>query len=395
MICVRKGDLDGLIDLFDRGLASPQDCNDHGDTIFNVSPIEIMSRIGVQVDQNKVACVLSHTHIVNYFIDMNLDIMSTTAMGIATVFAVFEGTMPIDIIRQLSSRGFFNSLANATEDFELYNETVEWNGAHIFSAFGLVLASRRQELFELCLRAYFPCWYDLPPRLKQEILILGVLFVGCTADGLRRIICPDGPIRPIDTKAWNNDGASLLHVLFHYYLLRNFVTDSEDFKSLLEEAIRATDDVHYVYHGFHPKTFLLEEAEGVSALRGALSLLPIVTDISLKVWTVHGKLSGMTVALQSLMSVLATCGHDLLDFGRKEADIWASECDTRRTMGDWLYLGIRYNKIREIRAVHYGAEPKDWYFEMDYHYEEYAGVFWNLIENPHVFMIPGSWVDEE
>ncbi|KAL2284391.1 hypothetical protein FJTKL_09086 [Diaporthe vaccinii] len=140
MICVRKGDLDGLIDLFDRGLASPQDCNDHGDTIFNG------------------ACVRSHTHIVNYFIDMNLDIMSTTAMGIATVFDVFEGTMPINVIRKLSSRGFFNSLANATEDFELYNETVEWNGSHIFSACCLVWASRRQELFELCLRAYFPIW---------------------------------------------------------------------------------------------------------------------------------------------------------------------------------------------------------------------------------------------
>ncbi|KAG6365528.1 hypothetical protein INS49_007139 [Diaporthe citri] len=72
-----------------------------------------------------------------------------------------------------------------------------------------------------------------------------------------------------------------------------------------------------------------------------------------------------------------------------------SGSDATGEASDALYLGFGYNEVCEVKAVHYGAEPRDWYFEVDCHYEEYAAAFWDLIDNPHLFEIPGAWVDEE
>lgn len=311
---------------------------------------------------------------------------------------ILQGTMPIDIIRQLSSRGSFHSLANAAEDFlQFQDETMLWSISHLSSGYCLSSASQRQELFEFCLRTYFPFWNDLPPRRKQFILMFDLTTGNWTADGLRHIICPDGVIRPIDTKAWNDDGASLLHPIFLKYLLHSFVTaDSGKFKTLLKEAIQATDDVHRTFYSTLAPHFI----EGpFSALQEALMALMKLTFVwpgfPFEKLTVRGRLERMAVALQSLVSVIASCGYDLLKFGRQEAVKWVGQRSTDSIAGDALYLGIRYDEVCNVSAVHYGAEPRDWYLVLDHHYEGYAEAFWNLIENPHLFMVPGAWVNEE
>lgn len=396
MLCVRNGDLDGLLDLFDRGLASPRDRNVLGTTLFNVSPIEKISRVGVQVDQIKLACYYSHTHIVKHFINMNLDITNLTAMDISAAPDIFGVplAMPINIIRQLASRGCFHFLANAAEDFEFYNETLPWDMNLLWSARCLALASNWQELFDLCLRTYFPFWNDLPPILKQTMVMHGIGFGGWAADGLRRLICPDGPIRPIDTKAWNDGDGSILHMVFSSYLVQSFRAEAGDFKTLLEEAIQATDDVH---HASESENTWTDVRDYCTALQeGLLMLLNCGLDEGLtEERNACRGLERLTRALQSLMSVLASCDYDLLEFGRQEAVTWVGQCNADSIIGDALYLGFRYNEVCEVKAVHYGAEPRDWYFEVDCHHEEYAGAFWNLIENPHLFMVPGAWVDEE
>lgn len=342
-----------------------------------------------------MACKGSHTQIVNHLINMNLDITNTTAMSTTTVVSILEGKMPIDIIRQLSSRGSFHSLADALEDVGPYNE-MTWEFNQIESAWCLALASRWQEFFDLYLRTYFPLWNDLPPRLKQDTVVFGIGYGMWTVDGLRRVICPDGPIRPIDTKTWNDGNGSLLHVVLSYYLMQFSKAEAGDSKTLelLEEAIQATDDVH---HASEPSDFFTDIREKCSALQeGLMMSLHYSFELApIRERYAHTMLEILTRALQSLMSVLASCGYDLLKFGRQEAVTWSGQCNADSIIGDALYLGFRYHEVHEVRAVHYGAEPRDWYFEVDCHYEDYAGVFWNLIENPHLFMVPGAWVDEE
>lgn len=351
--------------------------------------------MGVQANQIKVACICSNTHIVNHFINMNLGMTNMTAMDINTVLLIFRGTMPIDTIRRLSSHGCLEPLANVAEDFELCNEP-EWTIESMLKFYCLSLASQRQELLEFCLRTYFPFLQDLPPRQKRFILFCGSRQERWTADGLRHIISPDGPIQPIDTKAWNDDGVSILHVVFSYYLMQLSKAEAGNFKTLLEEAIQATDDVH---HASESDFYFNGIAENCSALQQGLLTSLHDNFRSTASWkegrTTRAVLEGLTTALQSLMSVLASYGYDLLEFGRQEAVTWFGQCNAGSNVGGALYLGFRYDEVRQVRVVHYGAEPRDWYFELDFHYEDYVGAFWNLVENPHLFEMPGAWIDEE
>lgn len=50
MLCVARGDLEGLLDLISRGLASPQDCGINGETLFQVCPITVLSGLEVFVN---------------------------------------------------------------------------------------------------------------------------------------------------------------------------------------------------------------------------------------------------------------------------------------------------------------------------------------------------------
>lgn len=316
-----------------------------------------------------------------------------------TMFEIFNGELPISIIRQLSSRGSFPSLDNAAEDFEFNGEFRWWESRsenERTSVFCLSIASRREELFELYMRTYFPFLGALPTSWKQYILPLIIHYRHLTPDDFRRIICLDGPIQPVDTKTWNDDGASLLNPIFLFYLEHVLKANAEEFRPLVEEAIQATDDIH---RAFHSTLRLSSSKPPCSAFQYAVMMLLGFNfgwpRFLFQRSTVRGRLEEMMVALQSLVSVIAGCGYDLLEFGRQEAATWVGQCSAHRIAGDALCLGIRYDEVCEVRAVHYGAEPRDWYFELDYHYEEYAGAFWNLIENPHLFLVPGAWIDEE
>lgn len=335
----------------------------------------------------------SHTHIVKYFINMDLDITNMTAMNMETVCRICQGTLPIGIIRKLSSRGSFHVLTSAAENFQFHNGVLNYGLDFMLGTWCLAFISR-QEFFDLCLRTYFPFWNGIPPRYKQEILIIATVgSIGWPASGVRRLICPDGPIRPIDTKAWNDRDGSILHVVFSYYLMEFSKAKARTFKGLLEEVIQATDDMYYATRA----GFLFPSEAYCSALQTGLKM-SLVHRFALR--ELRGRdtvstLERLTRALQSLMSVLASCDYDLLEFGRQEAMTWFNRCNADSIIGDELYLGFRYDEVCQVRAVHYGAEPRDWYFEVDFHYEDYAGVFWNRIENPHLFEMPGAWVDEE
>lgn len=114
-------------------------------------------------------------------------------------------------------------------------------------------------------------------------------------------------------------------------------------------------------------------------------------------WTTRRLLKRTLVKLQKMMSVIASCGYDLLEFGRREAKTWVVRFFPGRNpnLGDTLHVGSGspHDGYPYIKAVHYGSDPKDWYFEMDFFYEDYAGDFWRLLENPHLYMIPGAWID--
>ncbi|CRK45160.1 hypothetical protein BN1723_006461 [Verticillium longisporum] len=53
----------------------------------------------------------------------------------------------------------------------------------------------------------------------------------------------------------------------------------------------------------------------------------------------------------------------------------------------------RHHHIRFIN-IDYGVEPEDWILWWAIEYEELAGIFWNMVENPPL-CLPGSWVEDD
>lgn len=398
--CAIKGDLDGLIDLFNRGLASPTDYDVSGYTIFRVCPIFSITpilKMGMAIDQIKLACLFSHTHIVKHFINMSVVRSDITAMNIFMTMAIVEGRIPLDILQPLLSDGsFLEPLFDAAQDLEVLPEPTGL--LHGFSVLCLsAVVAREQDLLDLYLQTCFPFWHNLCPRRKMEILSFDFSLGNWPADVIRRLICPNSPIRPIDAQVWIDDSASLLYVVLSSYLRPPVKAGDGKWDTLLREAIKATDDMHC----------MLESPNNSFGIRGTRSVFESALVFLLKPilsqrrhnWdkkTRRRGLKELTTNLQSLMSVLASCGHDLLEFGRREAVVWA-EGDTTRIVGDVLDFGIcdSHRWCRDVRGVHYGAEPRDWYFEMGCPYEKYFGAFWNMVENPYLFMVPGAWVYEE
>ena len=364
----------------------------------------------VDADPFKVALFHLQYHFIQRFINMNqnaevLMFVSDEELNSMELMEAFAG-LPTDIMRQFIPRGFLDAFADASGDFELTTQPVADSLVHESSVLLLSWLSKNPEIFVLCFQTYFPFWHGLPPRRKQAILMLecpyslwGLPDIGFgtwTADAFRLVLCPDGLVGSIDVQAWIDDGASILLQVLFCYLRSPYNSGAGDWEILLEDVIKATDDMH---HRLDLESPWLEYNGTRSALEWALvEVLASLFSWMTQDWgkrLFHRALKKTIANLQTLMSILASCGHDLLEFGRQEADIWVSRDDAQRTVGDTLYLGIGGTRdgMPFVRALHYGVEPKDWYFELGTNYEDYAGDFWNLLENPHLFNMPGAWID--
>lgn len=310
--------------------------------------------------------------------------------------------LPIDIIRHLVSRGLIDDLATEAE-CELLNNTLEYSHARRLIPFSLAWTMNCPEKFDLVFRRCFPFWRNLPPIRKQKLLEplsfelgYGNVFQFWTPNVFRLLFCPDGPVRKSDVQAWTDGGASLLRQALSCYLTSSSRGLDRGWRTLLEEVVEATDDLHgRTFGGYYSGARSALEW----ALLGVLSGLLCVPMVNAKVPIRYRVLKKFTVKLQAIMSVLASCGYDLLEFGRQEAAIWVrpEEKTNSRVVGDALCMKIggEHDGFPYVRAVHYGSEPKDWYFELDLYYEDYAGDFWNLLENPRVLMVPGAWIADE
>ncbi|KAI1453100.1 hypothetical protein F4805DRAFT_388003 [Annulohypoxylon moriforme] len=89
------------------------------------------------------------------------------------------------------------------------------------------------------------------------------------------------------------------------------------------------------------------------------------------------------------LKALKIAGVDLNTYGHREHEIFIDDDHYFRAP----YMG-RYRDPIMLHLVgfKFGSEPEDWEFYWAEPTDEFAGDFWNLIENPPP-SIPGSWVD--
>lgn len=401
MLCAIIGDLEGLLDLFSRGLASHQDCTIDGKTLFHVCPITVLSGLNTSVDQVKVACENSQTHIVQCLIDMNLDRMRDDITAAEASLILYSDQLSMDIIQPLVSRGLFDALSHAAQDLKVLLDHIPRDDATVSSILCLAQAANKQDVLELYLRTCFPFWHTLQPRGKQRILGLIPSATDWTVDSVRFLIFPSGSVQSIEMRTWIDDGVSLLHTVLYLYFCSCPGDATKGWRALLQEIIDATDDLHLMLEPLDP----FKIAGVCSALKSAL-VLTLGHNILAYGRRSPGdtgarrKLKQLTANLQSLMQLIASCGHDLLGFGRREAAIWVGEDAMCRIAKEALIFEpsdifrIPYGRWC-VWVIHYGSEPLDWYFEWEIPQEDYAGEFWALVERGPPTPMPGAWVDED
>ncbi|WYZ37626.1 hypothetical protein EsH8_II_001132 [Colletotrichum jinshuiense] len=90
-------------------------------------------------------------------------------------------------------------------------------------------------------------------------------------------------------------------------------------------------------------------------------------------------------------------GVDLAEYGRCELEQYTRNDSLR--LRRWFggeHLGEERFSLPDLRLTSftYGPQPQDWKLIWDLEAEEYAGEFWEHIENPPLH-VPGEWVDDD
>ncbi|KAK1528305.1 hypothetical protein CPAR01_12863 [Colletotrichum paranaense] len=86
-------------------------------------------------------------------------------------------------------------------------------------------------------------------------------------------------------------------------------------------------------------------------------------------------------------------GHDLEEYGRREMEYLKREVRLQEERLSTRFEGMIKPSVRLVSFT-YGPEPGDWNLVWSLEAEEYAGEFWDLVENPPLHL-PGGWVDDD
>lgn len=255
---------------------------------------------------------------------------------------------------------------------------------------------------ELQLQAYFPGWDNLRPAEKVNMLFgdreeeRNVW----EANIIRRLVRQHGPIQLGDILEWEEEGLSLVHWVWTLFGMSPYyptLLGKQDWTQLLMEAIEAGGDDLHMRQGAPWIGRLLWSDEEVDTWTPLYCFF--VGILRTRVLEAKHVVRGLRV----LLAVLDDRGIDLVEYGRREFEIWRSELGAvhmeavscvKFLSWDW-YVYVWWQRPELMEAIHYGPTPEDWFISWD-RYQDYPEAFWNMVENPpRVEVMPGTWVDED
>lgn len=125
------------------------------------------------------------------------------------------------------------------------------------------------------------------------------------------------------------------------------------------------------------------------------SVMSVVTELTWSQWGTLGprctkqyeKILIRVVRL--FLESASEAGIDLEEYGRRESELLVPYVSYYRSWKDFTTTPSNPYLV----SIKYGPRPEDWDFTWDLLVEEFAGEFWEMLENQPLH-IPGAWVDD-
>lgn len=247
-----------------------------------------------------------------------------------------------------------------------------------------------------------PHYYSLPvsDMVRLNSTVFGLPSV--TPAVLHQIIRDTGVITADDIKQCHRAKLSLLHYVawrcgFHleYPSLLQSEESASWYELLLEVLNAAPEDLGSRHYATQHPTCVAEQYD--HPMTPLFAFLVGICDTSQAT-----KLrSQFRMMLAVWLRILKDAGINLMSYGRREAALFAKSPEVKGIRWKAMYEDTSEECVRvapysspgpKIRSIRYGPEVSDWSLEWDLDAEEFAGEFWELVENPPL-RIPGAWVD--
>lgn len=126
--------------------------------------------------------------------------------------------------------------------------------------------------------------------------------------------------------------------------------------------------------------------ETVTRMMGELKFI-YVEALSSRRTKQYGKI--LTICVRLFLESASEAGIDLEEYGRRESELLVPYVSYYRGWKDFTTTPSNPYLV----SIKYGPRPEDWDFTWDLLVEEFAGEFWEMLENQPLH-IPGAWVDD-
>ncbi|OHF01139.1 hypothetical protein CORC01_03453 [Colletotrichum orchidophilum] len=119
----------------------------------------------------------------------------------------------------------------------------------------------------------------------------------------------------------------------------------------------------------------------------------LIGSSSLILSTAEQVCESLKAAFSEWIAILSSSDVELLDYGREERHKYEQGLtDVSQRWGPW-HSDSRGTARFSLFGITYGSCPEHWRLWWTYEYEDYAGEFWNMIQDEAI-KVPGAWVDD-
>ncbi|KXX73485.1 hypothetical protein MMYC01_209131 [Madurella mycetomatis] len=367
---IYDGSLADLMELFDKGLASPFSTTPDGWTLLHRGLLEPLIQMGLDTSAR------------NSTGQMPLDLVTTK------IYLDETGTREVAVHRLMLSKGAYDEIAICE---------APWSAGDSYGYIWIPLQMMANvEVFESFLINVFPNFYQWPLARRLDVLIYGLMFTP-HHKVIGSLFRPDGRFRPEDLYCQTPNGTTFWQEISEWRW--------NNMRCIIRDIVRLTS----------PSDFNAETHEGLSTILlvnirrwrwdpvfgcpflEPNAIFPLGPWKGVLKWYMRGWLEDLLAG-----------GKDLELYGRMEMaaflrqDKLRSECWPPQTseywshlipVEEWDYMGSSEGGWR-WQGFTYGPRPEDWdlIWEWDPRVEEFVGDFWSWIENPPL-RVPGAWVD--